>query len=355
MAKRHTRVTPGSAAARLARWRWHRNPGGLMLSKKLGGRLLEWHGGQSTALYLVGSRAYGGHPITNPGDIDDALWELNAAYERMLKPADVKHLDATIKMLERESGHQNRNNPRTFASLIRDGDDAVIAVVNRYISTSASLEEAAAKINVAIGGDYKPAEILKFLKRSRGAVYRHNPRGGRKLAASRRRIQSKNKAAYKRALSVVYRRTGLRSMPAVSAGYHPTQATWQKTAQLMRRTSKRKTYARRFSSYQRVAETVGRCNPKRGRRAAQARARIVSRATLRARVNKASGGARNAVMRSILAQVMAGKVKIRGARISAAVVRGIRRGRKNPKRKYVFTRARRAALKRARYIHARGW
>jgi hypothetical protein len=158
MAKRRTRVSPGTAAARLAKWRWHRNPA------------------------------------------------------------------------------------RTFASLIRDGDDAVIAVVNRYISTSPSLEEAAAKINVAIGGDYKPSEILAYLKRTRGAPYRRNP--------------------------------------------------------------------------------------KRGRRAAQSRCRVVARTTLRARINKASGGARNAVMRSILAQVMAGKVRVRGARISAAVERGIRRGRR---------------------------
>jgi hypothetical protein len=98
-----------------------------------------------------------------------------------------------------------------------------------------------------------------------------------------------------------------------------------------------------------------RSNPLGGRRAARARCRIVSRATLRARINKASGGARNAVMRSILAQVMAGKIGVRGKRISAAVSRGIRRGRKNPKRKYVFTRARRLALKKARYARARGW
>ena len=68
-------------------------------------------------------------------------------------------------------------------------------------------------------------------------------------------------------------------------------------------------------------------NPKRGRRAATSRARLVSRAEVAARINKASKGARNAVMRSILAQVMAGKVRVRGSRISAAVKRGIRRGR----------------------------
>jgi hypothetical protein len=310
--RRRTRVSPGTAAARLARWRWHRNPGGLMLSKKLGARLLEWHGGQSSALYLVGSRAYGGHPIQSPGDIDDVLWELNRAYEGHLSASSKRHLDATIKMLERESGHQNRNNPirGVYAGpcyRLSDGDVVDAAQLRRMF----------------MGKVPGPAQ-----RRLLGiAKVKKNPLGGRRAAQSRRRIQAKNKAAYKRALSVVYRRTGLRSMPAVHASYHPTQAAWQKTANLMRRTSKRKTYTRRWRGYQRAAETVGR-NPKTGRRAARARCRIVSRATLRARINKASGGARNAVMRSILAQVMAGKVKIRGARISAAVRRGISRGRR---------------------------
>jgi hypothetical protein len=67
---------------------------------------------------------------------------------------------------------RRRRNPRTFASLIRDGDEAVVAVVNRYISTSPSLEEAAAKINIALGRDYGAADILAYIKRTRGATIR---------------------------------------------------------------------------------------------------------------------------------------------------------------------------------------
>jgi hypothetical protein len=224
MRRTRTRVSPGSAASRLARWRWHRNPGGLTLSKKLGGRLLEWHGGQSSALYRIGSRAYGGHPIQSPGDIDDALWELNRAYEGHISASAKRHLDATIAMLERESGHQNKNNPVCIGTCYRlhDGDVVTAAQLRRM-----------------------------FMGKMPGPKHR-------------------------RLLGI----------------------------------------------------TKVKRNPMGGRRLARARCRILSRATVAARINKASGGARNAVMRSILAQVMAGRVKIRGARISAAVKGGIRRGRR---------------------------
>jgi hypothetical protein len=155
-----------------------------------------------------------------------------------------------------------------------------------------------------------------------------NPiRGGRRAAAARNRLRARTAKSYVRALKIVRRKVpSALTMPALSKGFAPSQAVWQRHAAVSRRAVKTRwtdTTRRRSARLWRKAKP----NPIGGRRAARSRCRIVGRATLRARINKASGGARNAVMRSILAQVMAGKVKIRGARISAAVKRGIRRGR----------------------------
>jgi hypothetical protein len=125
-----------------------------------------------------------------------------------------------------------------------------------------------------------------------------NPKRGRRAAQARRRIKSRVGRVWRQVRS--------------HAGSFGTYTS----------------FGRRAMKTLKLAGRVKRCNPRRGRRAAQARCRVVARTTLRARINKASGGARNAVMRSIIAQVMAGKVKVRGARISAAVNRGIRRGRR---------------------------
>jgi hypothetical protein len=65
-------------------------------------------------------------------------------------------------------------------------------------------------------------------------------------------------------------------------------------------------------------------------RRAAARRRLLTRATAAAKRNKRAGGKPAAFWGSLDAQVRAGKAGIRSKRISAAVQRGIRRGRRNP-------------------------
>jgi hypothetical protein len=73
-------------------------------------------------------------------------------------------------------------------------------------------------------------------------------------------------------------------------------------------------------------------NPLRnGRRGAAAKRRILRRVTKAARTNKRSGGTREACHASVRAQFFAAECGLRSKRISRAVVRGIKQGRKkNP-------------------------
>jgi hypothetical protein len=69
-----------------------------------------------------------------------------------------------------------------------------------------------------------------------------------------------------------------------------------------------------------------------GRRGAAAKRRILRRVTKAARTNKRSGGAREACHASVRAQFFAAECGVRSKRISRAVVRGIKQGRRNPRK-----------------------
>lgn len=393
-----TRVSPGSAAARLARWRWHRNP---PLSRALVKRLMEWRSPDYPAIKAL---AQSRHPAT---EADSAIRDLMAQYERPdLKASDLQHLKKTLAMVEAETGVANRSNPPSvYNSLQRALKARGFNTFNRRDNADDDTTDPEINLghglSLALDNSGWPCGVVKITTKpewtmvdrywqddpsateiaSRVAAFaakhgvKSNPRGGRRLAQARGRIIGKNQKAYRRAFRVVRKRTGLESMPALPWGYSPAHRVWGKALKLKQRAVgagavrghlRGRGYSRMLKQVKRnplgrcstcgrphvdpmtlnswpvdkskcyQAETGGdpRCRARKGkkrrnpsRHLARSRCRIVGRATLRARINKASGGARNAVMRSILAQVMAGKVKIRGARISAAVKRGIRRGR----------------------------
>lgn len=293
MAKRKTRVSPGGAAARLARWRWHRNPGGR-LSPTLVKRLMEWRSPDYPAIKAL---AQSPHPAT---EAYAAIRDLMAQYERPdLKAADLQHLKKTLAMVEAETGVVNRSNPIHGA-----GAGPLYRLADGDVVTKAQLRR------MFMGRIPGPTQrrLLGIEKVGK------NPKRGRRVAASRKRQMA-------RALHMM-------AVNEKSGSSRILPRLYRAERRLIRAGVPRRVWAKKLTKALRKSDARNRKNPKRGRRLAGARARILSRATLRARVNKASGGARNAVMRSILAQVLAGKIKIRGARISAAVKRGIRRGRR---------------------------
>jgi hypothetical protein len=419
MAKRKTRVSPGSAAARLARWRWHRNPvrgagagplyrladGDVVTKAQLRrmymGRIPGPTHRRLLGITVVKKNPLGrcsicGRPHVDPMTLNS--WPIDKAKcyqaetggdprcrarkgKKRRNPLGGRHVAASRKrqmaralhlMAVNEKSGSSRILPRLYRSerrLLRAGvprrvwarkltkalrksdarcrrnpasvyDSLRRALAAKGFRTFIMRETTADdtdpqidlgnSLSLSLDNSGWPCGVVKITKKPEWTMvdrYWHddpssaeianrvvafaakhgvkrNPIGGRRAAKARGRIRARVKRVWR-----AVRRHGATSFSAYPA--------------FGRRSMKTLRLAGRTKALRRV-----RRNPIGGRRAARSRARIVSRATLRARINKASGGARNAVMRSILAQYMAGRVKIRGARISAAVKRGIRRGRR---------------------------
>lgn len=76
----------------------------LYLDPDLGPKLHEWHGGQDTALYAVGSQIYAGKKVMKK-NLKEAIDELEDFYEvekwhKHLKPADRHELEDLIDTLD---------------------------------------------------------------------------------------------------------------------------------------------------------------------------------------------------------------------------------------------------------------
>ena len=72
-----------------------------------------------------------------------------------------------------------------------------------------------------------------------GALMLANPLGGKKAAASRKRLKARTTKSYVRALRVVRRRhPWALTMPGLSPSHSPSQAVWQRHAKVSRRWSK---------------------------------------------------------------------------------------------------------------------